>query len=182
MGFEYRLEKWNGMAVFQILKMPEELRGEMEIYACSNGWKIKSIWYKEISTIRKIIYLRGTEKECDNNIAQCNWSDEIPAALEEFAQWCERKYGLCSKFTDKQLETLRTLRRALGEANYIAMDDDGEWRLFAIEPRMDPEYGAWATRSGVSCEFCIKRGVLPTDIPWKESLFDLDDLLGGEHE
>lgn len=177
MEFEYRLENWSGTAVLQITKMPEELRGNKIIYTCSNGWSVNSAIYPDITKWDKKIFLRGSNFEKDNKVAISNWYDEIPAALEEFAQWCERKYGLRSKFTKEQLETLRTLRRTLEQANYIAMDDDGEWRLFVIEPRIDPEYGVWGTHSGVNCEFCIKRGVLPTDIPWKESLFDLKELL-----
>lgn len=178
MQFEYRLENWNGMAVLQITKMPEELRGKHKIHECENGWEIKSGQIPQIVSNYNKIYIRGNEKDCDFCIATAKWSDEIPAALKEFQQWCERKYGLRSKFTDEQLDSLRTLRKLLDGADYIAMDGDGQWRVYSIKPTRRSEYNGWAPYY-LASKFCTAENTLPIDIPWEESLFDLDELLGG---
>lgn len=176
MEFKYMLENWNGMAVLQITKMPEELRNKGDIYTCKNGWKICSVSSPEIINLEKKIYIQGSCKRLDYKICCAEWSDEIPAALEEFQQWCERKYGLRSKFTDEQLDSLRTLRKLLDGADYIAMDGDGQWRVYSIKPTRRSDYNGWAPYY-LASKFCTSENTLPTDIPWEESLFDLDELL-----
>ena len=177
MEFKYRLENWNGIAVLQITKMPEELRNKGDIYTCLNGWSIKSVNLPYIYFNNKEIFLRGNLTEKDNDITFTEWSDEIPAALKEFQLWCERNYGLRSKFTNDQLDSLRTLRKLLCGADYIAMDGDGQWRVYSIKPTRRSEYNGWAPYY-LASKFCTSENTLPTDIPWEESLFDLDELLG----
>lgn len=175
MEFEYRLENWNGMAVLQITKMPEELRGNYKIHKCENGWEIKSERFPQIISNFKEIYIRGLETDCDFCITTAVWSDEIPKALEELQRLCERKYGLQSKFTDEQFETLRTLRRILPEARYIAMDVNRKWNVFKSRPKIDND-GIWNCKYAENVWFEFEDGLLP-EIPWKESLFDLNEML-----
>ena len=177
MEFEYRLENWNGMAVLQITKMPEELREKHKIHECENGWERKSERFPQIVSNYNEIYIRGNEKDCDFCIATAKWSDEIPAALKEFQLWCERKYGPMSKFTHEQIETLRTLHQAVPDARYIAMDKDGKWNVFKTMPEINDNGGIWEFACAENNWFGLKDGLLP-EIPWEESLFDLDERLG----
>lgn len=174
MEFEYRLENWNGIAVLQITKMPEELRNKGDIYTCLNGWSIKSVSLPYIYFNDKEIFLSGNSTEKDNDITFAEWSDEIPAALKEFQLWCERNYGLRSKFTNEQIETLKTIRRVMDDVNYIAKDEDGTWSIFQFEPSTNEKFKCWY---GDGFSYVVADGVLPENIDWKESLFDLDELL-----
>lgn len=66
------------------------------------------------------------------------------------------------------------LRNLLNHEHWLAMDADGEWRLYTVEPSK----GGWCWVSG-SKKLCLPKSFfnLPKHEDWRESLIQVKDLI-----
>lgn len=175
MKFEYKLENWNGTAVFQIIKIPEVAMNEESIFICKNGWRIEKSSHNTISLSNKSVYIPEKENY-ENLVITGEWSEELKELFESFQDWCEYKYGYLSWFNDNQIDKLEKISNLLDNANYIAMNKSGQWFVYSSIPTKLQNDVAWSS-SLVSCKFRISSNILPDNIPWEESVLVLKPLI-----
>lgn len=91
---DYELIKMENKLVFQDLG----IRKLNESFKCKNGWSVACDLYPQIDVKNQIIYLRGTNKECDDfvtiincedNKARDELFDEITTTLKEYNFHCD---------------------------------------------------------------------------------------------